>query len=124
VSRAVLALRVWRSWLGVRARVHSTPLPELVERVSAVGAVAQESPERLARAVDRSLVFRGRRPTCLVSALVLFHLLRRQGDDAELVIGLPSEARDQTAHAWVELNGRDVGPPPGRNGHAELARFS
>ena len=36
---------------------------------------------------------------------------------------LPGEARDQTAHAWVELNGRDVGPPPGRNGHAELARF-
>jgi hypothetical protein len=59
-----------------------------------------------------------------VSALVLFRLLRRQGDPAELVIGLPATAADQNAHAWIELDGRDVGPAPGRNGHVELARFS
>ena len=55
---------------------------------------------------------------------MLFRLLREQGDDVELVIGLPEEAADERAHAWVELHGRDVGPPPGRAGHEEMARLS
>ena len=42
----------------------------------------------------------------------------------ELVIGLPEQAKDERAHAWVELEGRDVGPPPGRAGHLEMARLS
>ena len=54
---------------------------------------------------------------------MLYRLLRRQGDPAELVIGLPASPRDKDAHAWVELDGRDVGPFPGRNGHVELARY-
>jgi hypothetical protein len=101
------------------------PLPELTARLG--GACARThrlSPDRLSRAVDRALAFRGRRPTCLVSALVLYRLLRRQGDPAQLVIGLPGSPTDHAAHAWVELRGRDVGPPPGRNGHVELARFA
>ena len=80
-------------------------------------------PLRLANAVDRTLRLGRRRPTCLVSSLVLFRLLRAQGDAAELVIGLPASPRDKDAHAWVELEGTDVGPPPGRNGHVELARY-
>ena len=71
----------------------------------------------------RALRVGGRRPTCLMSALVLTDLLRGQGQDAELVIGLPEDARDHRAHAWVELGGNDVGPPPGRGRHAPLARF-
>ena len=58
-----------------------------------------------------------------MSSLVLYRLLREQGDDAELVIGLPQTPADKDAHAWVELAGRDVGPPPGRGPHEELARF-
>jgi hypothetical protein len=54
---------------------------------------------------------------------VLFTLLRRRGSQAELVIGLPENASTHEAHAWVELDGRDVGPPPGQNGHVQLARF-
>jgi hypothetical protein len=53
----------------------------------------------------------------------LFRLLREQGDPAELVIGLPDAAADHEAHAWVEVDGRDVGPPPGRGQHEPLARF-
>ena len=41
----------------------------------------------------------------------------------ELVIGLPREPKDKDAHAWVELHGMDVGPPPGRGLHEELARY-
>jgi hypothetical protein len=55
--------------------------------------------------------------------LVLFRLLREQGEQAELVIGLLPNAPNQRAHAWVELDGRDVGPPPGRFGHEEMARL-
>jgi hypothetical protein len=58
-----------------------------------------------------------------MSSLVLFHLLRRQGDPAELVIGLPHRPTNRNAHAWVELGGRVVGPPPGRLGHEPLARY-
>jgi Transglutaminase-like superfamily len=60
----------------------------------------------------------------LINALVLYRLLREQGDPVELVIGLPEQAADERAHAWVELEGRDVGPPPGRAGHSEMARLS
>jgi hypothetical protein len=58
-----------------------------------------------------------------VSALVFYRLLREQGDPAELVIGLAPDSNDYRAHAWVELGGVDVGPPPGRSGHESLARF-
>ena len=38
-------------------------------------------------------------------------------------IGLLPSAPNQRAHAWVELDGRDVGPPPGQFGHEEMARL-
>ena len=81
------------------------------------------SPARLSRAVDRSLRLGSHRPRCLVNALVLFRLLREQGTPAELVIGLQETPADKDAHAWVELDGADVGPPPGKGPHLELARF-
>lgn len=63
------------------------------------------------------------RPTCLMNALVLFRLLREQGDPAELVIGLPDGAADHRGHAWVELDAVDLGPFRGQHTHLELARF-
>jgi hypothetical protein len=54
---------------------------------------------------------------------VLFRQLKRQGDDVELVIGLPIGAMDKEAHAWVEIDGHDVGPPPGRGMHEPLVRY-
>ena len=108
-------------------RVRREPLPRLVAELSAVGSDQRRRsyrPATLARAVDRSLRIGNRRPRCLINALVLFRLLREQGDEVELVIGLPVEAADERAHAWVELDGKDVGPPPGRAGHEEMARLS
>ena len=125
-EKARLALRVWRSYLRVRSRLRRRPLPDFVAQLGEPGRKARERhpPARLSRAVNRALRIGERRPTCLVNALVLFRLLREQGDPAELVIGLPRNAVDKDAHAWVELEGADVGPPPGRSGHAEMARFS
>jgi hypothetical protein len=81
-------------------------------------------PVRLGRIVGRSLGVGPVRARCLFSSMVLFRLLRAQGQAPELVIGLPIEPRDKDAHAWVELDGRDVGPPPGRGRHEELARYA
>jgi hypothetical protein len=124
-AKSWLAVRIWVAFLQVRLRLRNEPLPTLVtsfgrprRRLS-----APHSPERLSRAVNKSLRLGARRPRCLTSALVLFRLLRAQGDAAELVIGLPPYPDNHEAHAWVELQGVDVGPPPGRGHHVAMARF-
>ncbi len=124
-AKMVLALRIWTSFLRVQLRLRRTPLPALVTGLGRSGGSCRRRhpPARLSRAVDRSLRLGSRRPTCLARALVLFRLLREQGDPAELVIGLPQQAAGQEAHAWVELEGLDVGPPPGRGEHVALGRF-
>jgi hypothetical protein len=125
LGKAELALRVWQTYARVRAGLKREPLSDVVKGLAPPHSLRPErhSPPRLSRAVDRSLRIGGRRPPCLVKSLVLFHLLRSQGDPAELVVGLPRTPAEHFAHAWVELHGVDVGPPPGRGGHLELARF-
>ncbi|MGH3004318.1 MAG: lasso peptide biosynthesis B2 protein [Gaiellaceae bacterium] len=120
-----LTLRIWTRYAVIRLTVRRKPLPDLVAHLSrgARPAARRHPPARLSRAVDRSLRVGGRQPTCLVNSLVLFQLLREQGAEAELVIGLPPEGRTRIAHAWVEIDGRDVGPAPGRGTHEPLARF-
>jgi hypothetical protein len=124
MGKTRLALRVWRRYLFVRRAVTRTPLPRLTRELAETTAPRRRhSPYLLSYAVGRSLRIGRYQPRCLISALVLYRLLREQGDDAVLVIGLPAEARDQKAHAWVELNGRDIGPPPGKGGHAAFAHY-
>lgn len=121
-----LALRVWTNFAAIRVRLHAWPLPRLISHLARPGRGrwAAHDPQRLSRAVDRSLRLGSRRPECIVSSLVLFRLLCQQADPAELVIGLPEQALGKEAHAWVELRGRDVGPPPGGARHTPLARYS
>ena len=121
-----LALRIWVRFAVIQLSLRRRPLPDLVARLARPASrVAQHHPPaRLSRAVDRALRVGRRQPTCLVNSLVLFRLLREQGDEAQLVIGLPEDGRNRIAHAWVELDGRDVGPAPGRGAHEPLARFA
>jgi hypothetical protein len=126
-EKARLAARIWLRFARVMVGVRREPLPAFVSRLGATAGCARRTPHppaTLSRAVYRSLRLGPRRPRCLISALVLYRLLREQGDVAELVIGLPDEASDHRAHAWVELAGKDVGPPPGRSSHREIARLS
>src|SRR5215216_7015133 len=110
-----LAMRVWRTYARVRIGLRRAPLPAFVRELGrTAAAVDQHPPALLSLAVHRSLHLGPLRPRCLTSALVLYRLLREQGDPAEVVIGLPRDAQDHAAHAWVELGDRDVGPPPGR----------
>ena len=124
VAKLALTLRIWRTAVRVRRGTAHEPLPGYVERLGSVEPTADPiDPRLLARAVDRCLRIGHVRPRCLINALVLYRLLHEQGAPAELVIGLPPEAADQSAHAWVELDGYDIGPAPGRNGHEPMARF-
>jgi hypothetical protein len=124
-DKVKLALRVWRTYVRVRRRLRSTDLPTAVSRLGAAHpTVRRYPPGNLSRAVDRALAPIPGDPTCLVRSLVLFRLLREQGDAAEVVIGLPEKPTSQAAHAWVELAGRDVGPPPGRAGHSQMVRYT
>lgn len=125
VGKAVLAARIWCSFVRINLALARHPMPDVVRRLSEPSprAARVHHPARLSRAVSRSLRFGRRRPRCLVTSLVLYRLLCADGYAADLVIGLPPGATGHEAHAWVELDGRDVGPPPGRSGHAPLARF-
>lgn len=126
VSRIRLAARILTSFVVVHAGLRRTPLPDLVGRLSEGPRATwpHVRPIRLSRAVDRTLRIGTRRPRCLILALVLYRLLRAQGDEGDVVIGLPIDARDKDAHAWIEIDGRDIGPPPGKGVHEELARYT
>lgn len=125
MDKVRLGGRIVHRYLLVTLMLRRTELPTLVPALGRTGDLSRPRlpPGRLARAVDRTLRFGAERPTCLVNALVLFRLLREQGDPAELVIGLPPSTRSHEAHAWVEIDGVDVGPPPGRGRHEAIARF-
>ena len=114
-------------WLGasIWVRLRRAPLPDVIRGLARVDRVrpARARPVRMGLIVSRALRIGRHQARCLYTSLVLFRLLHEQGIDAEIVIGLPREPRDKDAHAWIEIEGRDVGPPPGRAQHVELARY-
>jgi hypothetical protein len=119
-----LAVRVWRTYARVRLRRRRSPLPAFVRELGHTPVDADPHPPALlSLAVHRALHIGPLRPRCLTNSLVLYRLLREQGDDPEVVIGLPPDAKNHAAHAWVELGNRDIGPPPGRGLHEAIARF-
>jgi hypothetical protein len=124
--RVTLAVRIVACYAQVRRRLAREPLPALAASFGDVPVRSGDPiPARqLGWAIDRTLRIGSRRPRCIFNALVLYRLLREQGDEAVLVVGLPEAAINKDAHAWVELNGMDVGPPPGRAGHQPMARFT
>jgi Transglutaminase-like superfamily len=123
-EKVALALRVWRSYVVVLVSLRRAPLARLAQELGEEPVDAERRPpELLSHAVARCLRVGRYQPRCLITSLVLFKLLREQGDRPELVIGLHVHAVDHRAHAWIEIDGRDVGPPPGSRGHEPLARY-
>lgn len=122
--RLWLAARICVDFVGIWLRLRRRRLPDLVRELARPGAAGRSvDPRRLGHLVYRVMNIGPLHPRCLIMALVLFRALHRQGTAADLVLGLPSRATNHHAHAWVEVDGKDVGPPPGRHGHAELARY-
>ncbi len=124
-QKLVLVLRAWMWLVVVALGVRLQPLPRLVARLDRppAGPSGQIQARRLGRIVFRVLRIGPRRARCLLLSLVLFRLLREQGTAAEVVIGLPQSPQNKNAHAWVEVGGFDVGPPPGRGDNIELVRY-
>ena len=124
-SKADLTWRVWGAFLRIVVETRRRPLPEMVADLVAHprSAALHIDPKRLGRIVAKVLRVGPWRARCLFTSLVLFRLLREQGDHPVLVIGLPAQAAGTKAHAWVEIAGLEVGPPPGSRGHVALARF-
>jgi hypothetical protein len=125
VAKVGLVLRAWCWFVAVHILLRTDTLPRVVERLRPhpPGERSQLNPRRLGGIVGRALRLRDKQARCLIGSLVLYRLLLEQGTPAELVIGLPADARDHLAHAWIEVDGIDVGPPPGRYGHAPIARY-
>ena len=123
--KLALLARVWLTFLCLLVEMRWRPLPAIVQRLDTPPRkhARPVRPTQLSRASYRVLRVGPYRPRCIYRALVLFYLLRKQGDRPVLVIGLPEMARDRTAHAWVELDGVDVGPPPGRAGHNPFVKY-
>jgi hypothetical protein len=124
-ERISMATRAWFWFVFIRLSLKRRPLNEFVARLGRPSRVKGQriEPVRLGKLVARSLRIGELDPRCMFTALVLFRLLREQGDPAELVIGLPPHPKNKDAHAWVEMDGVDVGPPPGRSQHEELVRY-
>ncbi len=125
LAKVRLVARIWATYVRVRIGLARRPLPELVRELGRPGrpVPAADRPRWLGRAVFRSTGLGPIRPRCLTNALVHYRLLRASGVPASLVIGLKPNPTTKDAHAWVEVDGVDVGPPPGRRGHEELARY-
>ncbi len=125
VRKLVLGAHVWRVHLIVRAGLRRDSLSTLVQRLDVRDGARDEvdDPARLSRIVDKGLSVFGLRPRCLILALVLFRVMRERGIPAEVVIGIPHQAEDHLAHAWVEVDNVDFGPPPGKGRHEELVRY-
>jgi hypothetical protein len=123
LGRARLLVTIWALAIRVTLALRSQPLPDLVDRLGDPDGTRPRPPALLGRAVSRGLRIGPWVPRCIIRSLVLYRLLRAQGDEPELVIGLPHERATRDAHAWVLLAGRDVGPEPGAAGHLPLARY-
>jgi hypothetical protein len=124
-SKIMLCGRIWWAFVTVIGVERRHPLPQAVARlgIASPRARAQVEPRRLGRIVGKVLRIGPWRPRCLFSSLVLYRLLREQGDNADLLIGMPLDPRSKDAHAWVEVGRIDVGPPPGGRGRRPLARY-
>jgi hypothetical protein len=126
-AKARLVLRIWYLFVYVHYGLRKNELPAFVTTLShrrALDSPSDKPPTRLGGIVYKVLNVGPLHPRCLIMCLVFFALLRDDGLTPELVIGLPDRPTDREAHSWVELDGRVVGPPPGRSGHVELVRYS
>ena len=120
-----LALVVAVRYMRVRLDLPRVPLPALVARYSRTRRPPRHRYpiHTLRRAVDRLLVLPGRPLRCLPRALVLYSLAVEQDHAPRLIVGLPKLGGSSRAHAWVEIDGVDVGPSPGQDGHEPLVSY-
>ncbi len=124
-DRLWLATRIALLYAQARWLMATTTLPAAVVALGhpARSTSTDLTTEQLARGVDKVLRIGRRRLRCLPRALVLYSLLVEIGHDPKLVVGVLEPSPSPIAHAWVEIDGLDVGPPPGRGAHTAMATY-
>lgn len=103
-------------WLGLRlfsfkrmqSFAHSGTRPSCSPRLPA-GQQAADYAQRCAELVAIAARHGFYRANCLPHSLVLCRILRKQGLEARLMIGVQPGQRPFQAHAWVELEEKPVG---------------
>jgi hypothetical protein len=125
LDRLGLALAIWTRFLRVKVLLRQQSVAAVAIALGKRPGKARRfrNPLNLGRAVWKALSFGPLRPRCLPVALVHYRLLIEQGLPAQLVIGIPEASESIDAHAWVDIDGLDVGPPPGRGGRLVMARY-
>lgn len=119
------ATRVWVTAARVQWEMRRRPLPEIVRRLGKVEetSVLPWGPIHMGEIIARLLTVGPWTARCITLSLVHYHFLAERGLRPSLVIGLPDEPTSQDAHAWVEVGGRDMGPPPGRGRNEPMAKY-
>jgi len=97
---AILGFRRMHAFMARRSRPRSARFPT----AQAAEARARSAARVVAIAAGRGPV----RATCLRQSLLLWWLLRRDGIETVLRVGVNRESGTLNAHAWVEYLGRPV----------------
>lgn len=113
ISLGIRGFGKTRDVLQQKLRLSHQP-PESDERASETVQLTC----RMVTAAARRGAFR---PTCLVESLALWFLLKQQGVDSTLRIGVRKVSRKFEAHAWVEYAG--VALNQGEEGHNHYSAF-
>jgi hypothetical protein len=104
-----LLLYAWWLFGLVGPALRVLPVTRLLPRRPAAGAGRASLPvERIAWLVRVAGRHAPGRVTCLEEALVLAWMLRREGVDATVRIGVARDDRGLRAHAWLEYDGRVI----------------
>ena len=109
--KVLLAMEIAALYVRARRALGRADLPTALAAMrQGDGRAVSCEPERLARAVSRTLPLLPGETRCLMRSLVLTGLLARRGIEGVVVIGV-RPAGPFGAHAWVELGGRPLLPP-------------
>ena len=103
-ERLVLAQLIGLA-LIVRTLLFFRPLSLLDTRRFTPIGTDQCQPQRLARLCELAAAAGPRGGRCLVSSVLLFHLLKRRGEEAAFCLGIRTGDAHFPAHAWVERHG-------------------
>ena len=91
-----------KDFAAVRRRVQSCPRSEKVPSSDVV--------EQICSAVDLACIWYWKEVLCLQRSATAAYLLRQNGVDAQLIIGV--QLMPFKAHAWVEVDGQVVNDVP------------
>lgn len=116
----LLPLRLYRQSLGILSQGKRASV------VSARDPVPTEKQKRLARRVTRAAMRLPGESRCFAQAIALHWMLRRIGEEGELVVAIhrTERSKQHSYHAWLEAGGVMLVGACERDDYRELMRFA